>query len=310
VRRDGKVRHMLVHFAVVRNAEGRITGFHGANQDITETIEAQEALRQSEGRLRALLQTIPDIIWLKDKQGVYLSCNTMFERFFGAKEADIVGKTDYDFVDRELADAFREHDRQAMAAGKPTSKEDWITFANDGHRALMETIKTPMFDAQGTLIGVLASGATSPSVRPGGRTPHRRPHRQAHGPAQPGVTDGPPATGGAAEPAAEGLPLCRAVPGPGPLQDHQRQPGTRCGDLMLQEISRRLHTAVRAGDSLSRSCPPHTTARLGGDEFVVLLDGLSRPGDAVIVAERLLEFWRSSIGWARTSCSRRRASAS
>jgi PAS domain-containing protein len=65
--------------------------------------------------------------------GVYLACNRMSERFFGAKEADIVGKTDYDFVDRELAGFFREHDRKAMAAGKPSSnwfqmtiKKDWI----------------------------------------------------------------------------------------------------------------------------------------------------------------------------------------
>ena len=120
--------------------------------------QAEVALRNSEGRLHTLVQTIPDIVWLKDKDGVYLSCNTMFARFFGAKETDIVGKTDYDFVDRELADSFREHDNEAIAAGKPTSKEDWITFADDGHRALMDTIKTPMYDAGGTLIGVLGIG--------------------------------------------------------------------------------------------------------------------------------------------------------
>jgi PAS domain S-box-containing protein len=125
---------------------------------IDELKRAEEALRKSEGHLRALLQTIPDIIWLKDKDGVYLSCNAMFERFFGAREEDIVGKTDYDFVDGELADTFREHDRTAMAAAKPTRKEDWITFADDGYRALMDTIKMPMYDAQGTLIGVLGIG--------------------------------------------------------------------------------------------------------------------------------------------------------
>jgi PAS domain S-box-containing protein len=115
-------------------------------------------LHKSEARLRTLVQTIPDLIWLKDPEGVYLACNAMFERFFGAKEADIVGKTDYDFVDRELADFFRDHDRKAVAAGKPSSNEEWITFADDGHRALLNTIKTPMFDAEGRLIGVLGIG--------------------------------------------------------------------------------------------------------------------------------------------------------
>jgi len=112
-------------------------------------------LKVSEERFRILVNTIPDLIWLKDADGIYLSCNRMFVRFFGAVEAEIVGKSDYDFVDRELADSFREHDRKAMAAGKPTSNEEWVTFADDGHRALLETTKTPMYDAVGTLIGVL-----------------------------------------------------------------------------------------------------------------------------------------------------------
>ena len=124
-------------------------------RDITERKRVERLLEDNEARLRTLVQTIPDLIWLKDIDGVYLACNRMFERFFGAKEADIIGKTDYDFVDKELADFFREKDRTAMAAGKPSSNEEWITFADDGHRALLDTIKTPMFNVEGELIGVL-----------------------------------------------------------------------------------------------------------------------------------------------------------
>ena len=114
-----------------------------------------ETLAESESRLRTLLQTIPDLIWLKDPAGVYLSCNAMVERVLGAKEADIVGKTDYDFFDRQMADFFREHDSKVMATGMPSSIEEWLTFADDGHRALMLTSKTPMHDDKGNLIGVL-----------------------------------------------------------------------------------------------------------------------------------------------------------
>ncbi|MDQ5986914.1 MAG: hypothetical protein CSYNP_02649 [Syntrophus sp. SKADARSKE-3] len=128
------------------------------HQNITERKQAEKALRCSEGRLHTLVHTIPDLIWLKDVDGIYLSCNRIFERLFGAREEDIVGKTDYDFVDRELADFFRENDRKAMAAGKPMSNEEWITFADGGNHVLLETIKTPMFDADGTLIGVLGIG--------------------------------------------------------------------------------------------------------------------------------------------------------
>ena len=71
------------------------------------------------------------------------------------QETDIIGKSDYDFVDKELADFFRKHDLKAMADDKPSINEEWLTFAENGYRGLFETIKTPMKDANGNLIGVL-----------------------------------------------------------------------------------------------------------------------------------------------------------
>ncbi len=125
-----------------------------------QLLEVRVARRTAEilaaqRRLRDTLDAIPDLVWLKDADGVYLSCNPTFERFFGAREADIVNKTDYDFVDREQADFFREHDRKAMAAGRPSINEEWLTFADDGVRRLFETIKTPILDSAGRPIGVL-----------------------------------------------------------------------------------------------------------------------------------------------------------
>ena len=114
-------------------------------RDITARKRTEEALRKSDDLLNIVVQTIPEFIWLKDVNGVYLSCNKLFERFFGASEAEIIGKTDYDFVDKEIADSFREHDRIAMAAGKPTHNEETIFFADDGHRAFVDTLKTSGF---------------------------------------------------------------------------------------------------------------------------------------------------------------------
>jgi PAS domain S-box-containing protein len=109
-------------------------------------------------QLRTLIHTIPDLVWLKDPQGVYLACNPAFERFFGARESEILGKTDYDFVPKEQADFFRQKDREAMAAGEPRVNEEWITLAEGGARVLIETLKTPMVDQSGVLVGVLGIG--------------------------------------------------------------------------------------------------------------------------------------------------------
>lgn len=124
-------------------------------RDITHKKTTETALVKSEGQLRTLTNTLPDLVWLKDPDGVYLSCNLKFERFFGAKENEIVGKTDYDFVEKEVADSFRRHDKLAMAAGRPSTNEEALTYADDGHSELAETIKTPMFDSNGELIGIL-----------------------------------------------------------------------------------------------------------------------------------------------------------
>jgi PAS domain S-box-containing protein len=105
--------------------------------------------------LRTLIETIPDLVWLKNPDGVYLACNRRVERFFNTKEKDIVGKTDYDFISRQKADFFRKHDKAAIVKGKPVKNEEEVIYRNDGHKELLETIKTPMFDIQNQLIGVL-----------------------------------------------------------------------------------------------------------------------------------------------------------
>jgi len=149
-----------------QNLMQRQASLEAMNRELEDAVQArgiallqsrasEDALRDSETRLRTLVQTIPDLVWLKDPQGAYLGCNLQFSRLYGASEADIVGKTDYDFVDKPMADAFRDNDRQAMAAGGPTSTEEWLSFADGGYRGLFETIKTPVREADGKIVGVL-----------------------------------------------------------------------------------------------------------------------------------------------------------
>jgi diguanylate cyclase (GGDEF)-like protein/PAS domain S-box-containing protein len=116
--------------------------------------EVQKRLT-SEARLQTLVETIPDLVWLKDPEGIFLSCNHKFERLLGACEKDIVGKTDYDFLNKELADFVREKDKAAMDAAKPLIYEERVIYADDGHKELLETIKTPLRDNDGKLVGVL-----------------------------------------------------------------------------------------------------------------------------------------------------------
>lgn len=117
--------------------------------------QTEDKLRKSEMQLRVLINSLPDLVWLKDPDGVYLSCNTSFERAVGVPEKEIVGKTDYDFFAAELADFFRENDRVAAAAGQPRVNEEEVLFGSNGHPQILETIKAPLYDDKGRLTGVL-----------------------------------------------------------------------------------------------------------------------------------------------------------
>jgi diguanylate cyclase (GGDEF)-like protein/PAS domain S-box-containing protein len=149
---EKKVRHL----ALVDDT-GRMVGL-ADEHDLTRTMVSgllDEKFQVDEIFLRAFVDTIPDLVWLKDTEGVYLACNRRFQLLYGAEEKDIVGKTDRDFVDQDTADAFRKNDLKAMQEDRSIFNEEWLTFAADGYRGLFETVKTPMRDSQGRLIGVL-----------------------------------------------------------------------------------------------------------------------------------------------------------
>lgn len=130
----------------------------GVGIDISLRKDAEERLSKSEAQLRSLLNTIPDLVWLKGPNGVYLACNESFERYMNMTEEEIVGKTDFELIDSERANTFHELDEEAIAEGKSIFSEEWTVIDKDGTKAFVETVKTPMYDANGKFVGVLGIG--------------------------------------------------------------------------------------------------------------------------------------------------------
>ena len=120
-----------------------------------EDVQKQvRRFRDSEERFRILVNTIPDYIWVKDPEGVFLSCNKMFCSLLNVDAEEIIGRTDYDFWSESLADFFREKDRRVLDAGQALNNEERMPGA-DGEEIVLDTIKAPVFDVDGNLMGVL-----------------------------------------------------------------------------------------------------------------------------------------------------------
>ncbi|MDK9725534.1 MAG: PAS domain-containing protein [Sterolibacteriaceae bacterium MAG5] len=124
-------------------------------RDISDLALAHRQAVEERSRLRTLIETIPDLVWLKDPEGVYLACNPRFEQFVGHKATAILGRTDFDLFDQGVAEFFRANDRLALEADGPRANEEWLEFGDGSYRGLFQTIKTPMRSPDGRLIGVL-----------------------------------------------------------------------------------------------------------------------------------------------------------
>ncbi len=116
---------------------------------------SEKDMKEAYVLLESLIDSVPDLIFYKNHSDVYLGCNDAFSTFFGKKsQQDIIGLTDADFVDKEAAELFKEEDQIIFRSGEAKRKEEWLT-SHDGKCVLFDTLKTPYYDNQGRVIGLI-----------------------------------------------------------------------------------------------------------------------------------------------------------
>ncbi len=101
---------------------------------------------------KVLFEHLPQKIFYKNRNLQYVSCNSNYARDLNIAPDEIVGKTDYDFYPKKLAEKYRADDRSVIESGK--SKEMEEEYIQDGREVFVHTVKTPVKDKKGN-VGVL-----------------------------------------------------------------------------------------------------------------------------------------------------------
>lgn len=148
--RSGVYRH-LSWGSTLTSEDGLI---FAVARDVTEETRQRQDLADERNRLHTIINTIPDLVFLKDRDLRYIGCNPAFESFTGRPQSELLGRDDFAIFPPEVAQWFRDNDVAMSRAGCAHRNEEWLTFP-DGSRRLLDTIKVPMRDDGGRPIGLL-----------------------------------------------------------------------------------------------------------------------------------------------------------
>jgi len=240
------------------------------------SLERQKAL------LRSILDSAPDLIFIKDIKGVYLGCNKEMSRLLDRSESELIGKTDYDLFDAATAYKHFSHDREVLKSGMTVHYEEQVCYPN-GRKIQVDTLKTPFQTQHGTILGVVGISRDISERKKAEEEIHtlafydaltKLPNRRLLLDRLKQVRMASKRSGRFAALMFIDLDNFK------PLNDTH---GHDVGDILLIEVAQRITSCVRQSDTVSR---------FGGDEFIVMLNELTANKEssllqAGVIAEKI-----------------------
>ena len=152
--KDGSYRWVFSRGQVLRDKNGTPIRMAGSNTDITQSKATEAALNYEQQVLQSLIESIPDLIFFKDKEGIYRLCNEAYQSSVGKTSEEIIGKGDFDIFPAETATVFHEQDLTVLEQKHSLRIEEWISLKGR-ELQFVETVKTPVITETGELQGVI-----------------------------------------------------------------------------------------------------------------------------------------------------------
>jgi two-component system, sensor histidine kinase and response regulator len=143
----------------LKDPRGRIIGTFGISRDVTEQKRAEQELGRERDLLKTIINNVPDLIYVKDRAGRFVTANAALLQLLKLPDTDaIAGRTDYDFSPPELACNYVADDQDVMRHQRPLLDREERHQTMDGETLCLLTTKVPLFDTEGSVIGVVGIG--------------------------------------------------------------------------------------------------------------------------------------------------------
>jgi PAS domain S-box-containing protein len=153
ITKSGEIRWVRISARPIwDHQKNRIAKIIGSAQDVTGMKVAEETEKEFLRHQASMVHHISDMAWLKDRESRYLAANEKFAIVSGRKLEEIIGKTDYDLWEEDFAKAYRQDDLLVMQSQKLRRVEE-RQRDHLGNEYWVETIKTPIFNSAGLVIG-------------------------------------------------------------------------------------------------------------------------------------------------------------
>lgn len=133
-----------------RDREGMIIGTFGISNDVSELVRAQQTLERERNILRALIDSFPDHIYIKDSDGAFMVVNKAFAKFVGEDEPSrVLGRSDADFFSLDMVADYQAEDQKVLQSGEPLLNKEGMRRTLDGEHRIVVVNKIPLRDESG-----------------------------------------------------------------------------------------------------------------------------------------------------------------
>jgi PAS domain S-box-containing protein len=149
--RDGSILWLSDSATAVRDEAGDVIRYEGTVRDITDQKRAEDAIAEGRRLLQQVIDTVPAVINVKDKQLRYILMNRYMAGIFGIEPGDAIGRTTTELMSRYGAGKTDENDRRVLAAGRELGfyEEEYLDSSGNLRQWLVN--KLPLLDADGEI---------------------------------------------------------------------------------------------------------------------------------------------------------------